>query len=238
MLKRTERTPTPLEVGFGHTFGDPGLLHAALTTPAAGLAPDNQRLEFMGDAVLHLCVSRILYRELPDWSEGPLSKLRGLLVCTDALYAWALDLGVVLERGPRSPKGSAQQSRNALADSMEALLAAAWLDLEAQGRSPLDGILPIIEKRFLNQIRSAYPGIWEEKDSKTTLQERGAALGLPPPVYELLAQEGPDHAPSFRVRATLGPHVAEAKASSLKRAQTEAARILLGGLPARCRTSS
>jgi ribonuclease-3 len=232
-LERPERRPTPLEAGLGHTFADPRLLRTALTPPAAGLVPDNQRLEFFGDAVLHLCVSRLLYRELPTWSEGPLSKLRGLLVCTDALHAWALDLGVVLERGPRSPRGAAQQSRNALADAMEALLAAAWLDLEASGLPPLEGVLPIVEARFLAQIRQAYPGIWEEKDSKTTLQERGASLGFPPPAYEVLDQEGPDHAPTFRVRAILGPHSAEARATSLKRAQAEAARLLLARLPSR-----
>lgn len=237
-LNGPEHASTALEAGFGHAFRDRGLLRTALTPPAAGLVPDNQRLEFMGDAVLHLCVSRILYREHPGWPEGPLSKLRGMLVCTDALHAWALDLGVVLERGPRSPKGAAQQSRNALADAMEALLAAAWLDLEAAGRPPLEGILPIVEKRFLAQIRRAYPGVWEERDSKTTLQERGASLGLPPPSYELLAQEGPDHAPTFRVRAVLGPHSAEASAASLKRAQMEAARLLLAELPARGRAPS
>jgi len=77
-------------------------------------------------------------------------------------------------------------------------------------------------------------GIWETKDSKTTLQERGAVLALPPPTYELMERTGPDHAPSFKVRAALGDHEAIASAGTLKRAQAEAARLLLGilGKPA------
>jgi ribonuclease-3 len=73
-------------------------------------------------------------------------------------------------------------------------------------------------------------GIWETRDSKTTLQERAAAMALPPPVYELLQRSGPDHAPSFTVQVRLGERTATATAGTLKRAQTEAARLLLEAL--------
>lgn len=230
-LKRERRSPSPLEQGLGYVFRDETLLRTALTPPSAGLVPDNQRLEFMGDSVLHLCISLLVYREHPSWPEGALSKLRGLMVCTDALHAWALDLGVELEKGPRSPKKTTANLRNALADAMEALLAAMFLDLQARGEVPLEGVLAIIENRFLEQVRAAYVGVWETRDSKTTLQERGATLALPPPLYELLERTGPDHAPTFAVRVTVGRYEAVASAGTVKRAQMEAARILLQTLP-------
>jgi ribonuclease-3 len=220
--------PSPLEEGLGHRFQDLALLRAALTPPSAGLPEDNQRLEFLGDSVLHLCVSVLVYREHPQWAEGALSKLRGLLVCTDALHQWAKDLGIELGRGPRSPrKPGAVDLRNPLADAVEALLAAVFLDVQAGGGDAFGAVQAIVERRFLQEVREAYVGIWEARDSKTTLQERAAALTLPPPVYELVGRTGPDHAPSFTVQVSLGERAATATAGTLKRAQTEAARALL-----------
>ena len=223
--------PTPLEERLGYRFQDRDLLTAALTPPSAGLPTDNQRLEFLGDSVLHLGVSLLVYREHPQWAEGSLSKLRGMLVCTDALHQWAQDLGIELGRGPRSPKrpGSVDL-RNPLADAVEALLAAVFLDVRAQGGDALGTVQAILERRFLAEIQAAFVGIWETRDSKTTLQERAAAMALPPPAYVLLERSGPDHAPRFTVQVTLGEHAATASAGTLKRAQTEAARVLLRSL--------
>ena len=194
---------------------------------------DNQRLEFLGDSVLHLCVTLLVYREHPQWAEGALSKLRGLLVCTDALHEWALDLGIALERGPRSPrKAGAVNLRNPLADAVEALLAAVFQDASAQGKDPLATVLAIVERRCLPEIQRAYQGVWETRDTKTTLQEKGAILALPPPVYELVERSGPDHAPVFSVRVKLGDREATASAGTLKRAQAAAAAILLQALEA------
>jgi len=220
--------PSPLEEALGYRFRDPGLLRTALTPPSAGLPEDNQRLEFLGDSVLHLCVSLLVYREHPDWAEGALSKLRGLLVCTDALHQWAMDLGIELGRGPRSPrKPGAVDLRNPLADSVEALLAAVFLDVQAGGGDGLATVRGIVERRFLQEVQGAFMGIWEARDSKTTLQERAAAMTLPPPVYALIERSGPDHAPSFTVQVSLGERAATATAGTLKRAQAEAARALL-----------
>ena len=224
----------PLEAGLGYRFRDPSLLARALTPPSAGLPEDNQRLEFLGDSVLHLCATLLVYREHPQWAEGALSKLRGMLVCTDALHAWAGTLGVTLARGPRSPrKRGAVDLRNPLADAVEALLAAIYLDASAQGEDGLATVLAIVERRCLPEIQRAYQGVWEARDTKTTLQERGAALALPPPAYELVERTGPDHAPLFTVRARLGPWEATASASTLKRAQAAAAGALLQGLEAK-----
>lgn len=230
-LKHPSSDSSSIEAGLGYRFRDAALLKQALTPPSAGLPADNQRLEFLGDSVLHLCVSQLVYREHPPWAEGALSKLRGMLVCTDALHEWALALGITLERGPRSPhKPGAVNLRNPLADSVEALLAAIFLDARAQGEDPLATVLAIVERRFLGEIQRAYPGVWETKDSKTTLQEKGAVLALAPPVYELLERTGPDHAPAFTVRVRLGAREAMATAGTLKRAQAEAARTLLESL--------
>jgi ribonuclease-3 len=220
-----------LEGRLGHRFRDPALLRAALTPPSAGLPGDNQRLEFLGDSVLHLCASLLVYREHPQWAEGALSKLRGMLVCTDALHQWARDLELDLARGPRSPrKASPASLRNPLADAVEALLAAVFLDVQAAGGDALGAVRAIVERRFLAEVQAAYPGVWEARDSKTTLQERAAALGLPPPVYELRERSGPDHAPAFTVQARLGDRCATATAGTLKGAQAQAARNLLESL--------
>jgi len=227
-LTKTAKSQTRLEEGLGHRFRDRTLLQAALTPPFAGKPADNQRLEFLGDSVLHICASLMVYREHPTWAEGALSKLRGMLVCADALHAWALDLGVTLERGPRSStKPLAVNLRNPLADAMEALLAAVFLDVRAQGGDGLATVQVIVEGRFLEEVRRAYAGVWEARDTKTTLQEKAAALALPPPVYEELERQGPDHAPTFTVRVLLAGREAVASASNLKRAQAEAARVML-----------
>ena len=225
---------TSLEDRLGYRFRDGALLARALTPPSAGLPVDNQRLEFLGDSVLHLCVSLLVYREHPQWAEGALSKLRGMLVCTDALHAWALDLGIALERGPRSPrKRGAVNLRNPLADAVEALLAAIYLDAQALGEDALAVVSAVVERRCLEEVRRAYQGVWEARDSKTTLQEKGAILALAPPVYELLEQTGPDHAPVFTVRVTLGERSATGSAGTLKRAQAAAAGLLLQALDPR-----
>ena len=223
-MKSPNAAPSPIERAFGHTFRDRDLLKTALTPPSAGLHPHNQRLEFLGDAVLQLCASTLIFRAHPDWDEGAMSKLRGMLVCTDALHQWALDLGLELERGPRSPKTASERGqRKAKADAVEALLAAAFLD----GGQELAGVQEIVSRRHLKAIKEARLGIWEERDAKTTLQEWAALHGLPAPAYELLERSGPDHMPVFRVQVKVGERAAEATAGTLKRAQSGAAHALL-----------
>jgi ribonuclease-3 len=217
-----------IENQLGYHFRDVGLLKVALTPPSAGLPIDNQRLEFLGDSVLHLCVSNLVYREHPKWDEGSLSKLRGLLVCADTLYQWAQDLGIKLEIGPRSPKNmEAVNSRNPLADSLEAVLAAVFLDVQINGGDAFGTVQAIVESRFLQEIQDAFIGIWKSRDSKTTLQERAAAMVLPRPIYKLINRFGPDHLPAFTVQVNLGELKANATSGTLKGAETEAARALL-----------
>jgi len=213
-----------LETKLGYTFKDPGLLALALSPPSAGLPKDNQRLEFLGDAVLQLCMSQLIFSIHKEWQEGAMSKLRGMLVCTDSLKAWAADLGLELSRGPRTPKRSSPQATGKpLADALEALIAAIFLDSGGNVEAPME----VLARRFEPLVRKAYEGVWAEKDSKTTLQERAASLGMPAPVYELVEKSGPDHAPRFKARVQVGNLSEEAVASTLKAAQAKAARELL-----------
>ncbi|MDR0498248.1 MAG: hypothetical protein LBH03_00760 [Holophagales bacterium] len=216
-----------LENLIRYRFRNKGLLRQALTPPSTGLPADNQRLEFLGDSILHLCSTRLVYNARYDWQEGDLSRLRGRIVTTDALYSWATDLNMVLERGPRSPKTNKPHSRKELADAMEALLAAVVLDAENCGEDGFTQAFRIVEERFGESVRTADPSDWEHNDPKTALQERVISMGLETPVYELLEKTGPDHAPSFLCIVRAGESEARAKGSTLKRAQSEAARLLL-----------
>ncbi|MBI4912737.1 MAG: ribonuclease III [Acidobacteria bacterium] len=223
---------SPLEAALGHTFRNSRLLEEALTPPSSGLSPTNQRLEFLGDGLLNAAVALLIHREQPGWNEGDMSKLRGLCVCTGALCDWAGDLALKLRRGPRSPKGDPGPSarRKALADAMEAVLAACFLDAEAVGDDAFGLVVRIAEHRFGDFIRLAEPGVLWAQDSKTALQETAARINLAPPTYSLLARQGPDHAPRYRVQAELAGHRVEAEAGTIKEAEREAARRLLADL--------
>lgn len=218
-----------IEAPLQYQFHDPSLLDLALTHGSAGKGLDNQRLEYLGDALMNFCVARLIYQERPDWPEGAMSKLRGMLVCTDALHDWARELGLTLTTGTRAPKQPGAL-RKPLADAIEALLAAIFLDSEKSRNGGLEAVMAIVARRHLDAIRSAQLGMWEHRDSKTTLQEKAAALGFPAPSYEQLSRSGPDHQPTFKVRVTVGELQAEASAGNLKQAEILAARELVEGL--------
>lgn len=214
-----------LEAALGHRFRDPALLDEALTH-ASSKGRDNQRLEFLGDALLNAAAAALIHRLRPDWEEGAMSKLRNLLVRTEALSAWATDLDLELRQS--MGKAKARMGAKPMADALEALLGAVYLDC---GEVGFGAVLALVERRFAQAIREAHDGLWAEADPKTTLQERAAGQGLPKPVYTLLSQEGPDHAPLFQAQASVGSLSARAEGRSRKAAETEAARLLLAKLP-------
>jgi len=121
--------------------------------------------------------------------------------------------------------------RKPLADAVEALLAAVYLDAQKMKEDGLSVVFSLVERRFLESVLEAQLDSWERHDTKTTLQERAAGQGLPAPRYEMIERTGPDHAPVFKVQVTVGPHRAQASARSLKQAQVEAARKALELLP-------
>ena len=216
-----------LEARLGYRFANRALLTEALTHSSAGSARDNQRLEFLGDALLNFAVALLLHRERPDWQEGSMSKLRGMLVRTDALHAWALALG--LESGLKAahPRKAPPMGPKPLADALEAILAAIFLDAQAAGKDAAGAVLSLVEARFLAPIRQASLEGWTQLDPKTHLQETAARLGLPAPTYSQLEQTGPGHAPRFTMQVAVGTHLATAEGTTRKRAEGDAARRLL-----------
>lgn len=226
---KTSQPGKALERRLGYPFKNPALLEQALTHPSAGAGKHNQRMEFLGDALLNAALTLVLYREKPDWTEGHLSKLRHLLVSTDALHAWALDLGITLKTAAQKPGTPRLKTpfRKPLADAVEAILAAVFLDCQESRREGMAVIVRLVEERFLETIQRSALGVWEAHDPKTTLQERAASLGLPHPVYTLMEQSGQDHAPRFRVRVQVGPWVGEGEENTRRSAEALAAASLL-----------
>jgi ribonuclease-3 len=174
----------------------PGLLQA-LTHPSLanelGL-PHNQRLEFLGDAVLGLCASEELYRAEPGADEGVLTRKRAQLVNAEALAAWARHIGLpgVLRLGRGALAAGLHGSTNVLADAVEALIAAAYLEAGLDAARGLS--VEIV--RFGQRGTSDGAG----RDPKSELQERLQALGFPAPNYELIETSGPAHERRFRVK--------------------------------------
>jgi ribonuclease-3 len=219
-----------LEGRLGYRFRHPDLLREALTHASAGSPRDNQRLEFLGDALLNFLVALLLHRERSDWQEGPMSKLRGMLVRTESLYDWALDLGLDRALKAVHPRKAPPMGLKPLADALEALLAAVYLDAQAAGEEGVQPVQTLVEARFLVAIRTALPESWTRTDPKTHLQEKAARQGLPAPVYSQVEQTGPGHAPRFTVCVTVGQLSAQAEGPTRKRAEGEAARRLLDQL--------
>ena len=229
-MAQAQEALAALEGRLGCSFQDKALLREALTHASAGSARDNQRQEFLGDALLNFTVALLLHRERPDWQEGAMSKLRGVLVRTESLHAWALDLGLDRALQSAHPRKAPPMGPKPLADALEALLAAIFLDAQATGGDGAARVLTLVEGRFLEAIRQARPEGWTRTDPKTHLQETVARRGLPAPVYSQVELAGPGHAPRFTMRVTVGERSAEAEGSTRKKAEGDAARRLLDQL--------
>ncbi len=224
---RREEQLVSVDTDFGHAFADPALLEEALTTPSYRMtcpeAKDNQRLEFLGDAVLGLMAADLLYAERPNDPEGPLTVRRTHMVSAAALCA-AAARGGLAERLRRN-RGAAPLPANSktLADAVEAIIGAAWLDggLEA-ARAVFDA---------LNLGDAAAVPEWAG-NPKGELQVRAQALTPPRhPVYELVEVAGKSHEPVFTVRVSVeGFGEAVAKAGSRKEAEAAAAASLLANM--------
>jgi ribonuclease-3 len=178
---------------------------------------DYQRLEFLGDAVLQLCVSEALVERNPEAREGELSRMRAKIVSTDALaaFARAIDLGPALLLGRGADAAGERHQPNVLADAVEAVVGAVYLDKGAvAARTFVDAIIARVENPAL-----------PARDPKSELQERVQALGGASPRYELVDATGPDHRREFRVRVeALGRTLGEGRGRSKKSAEQEAAR--------------
>ncbi|WP_322801768.1 ribonuclease III [Thermoflexus sp.] len=217
-----------LEKRLGWSFRDRTLLMEALTHrsyvnehPEEGVR-DNERLEFLGDAVLQLVVSAELFRRFPDWSEGRLTELRTVLIRGERLAAWAEELE--LGRWLRVGKGEAESARarpSVLADAFEALLGALYLDGGLPAAERLLGqLLPMAIDQAVRDL--------EWHDPKGRLQHWSQAVRGKTPVYRVVAVEGPPHAARFTVQVLIGDEVVgEGQGASKREATREAARNAL-----------
>ncbi|WP_199098067.1 ribonuclease III [Dyella sp. ASV21] len=207
---------------LAHCFRDPALAELALTHRSVG-KPNNERLEFLGDALLGVIVAELLYEAHPNASEGELSRLRAQLVNGQALAGIArqLELGDKLRLGSGELKSGGFRRESILADAFEALIAAVYLDAGfAECRNVVRGLFePLV---------AAIPR--SSKDAKTRLQELLQGRGWPLPQYELIDSSGEDHAKTFDVSCDITEPTAihaEGRGSSRRAAEQEAAETVL-----------
>lgn len=202
---------------IGYNFADSALLDEALTHSSyaheLGLSYWNERLEFLGDAVLELLISEYLFREQNKAAEGELTRARTALVREESLSAWARSLG--LETLLRAGKGARENiSDNMLGDAMEAVIGALYLD----------GGLETARSFVNTRPKTTMPLL----DAKTRLQTLCQCGGGEPPHYELVSRDGPEHEPVFTVRAVRGgKELARGSGGSRKLAEQDAARRAL-----------
>ena len=209
---------------FGHRFGDQALRDQALRHRSAG-APHNERLEFLGDALVNLIVAEALYARWPDADEGGLTRARAALVRESALAVVArdLDLGPALRLGPGEMKTGGHRRDSILADAVEAMIAAIYLDCGFERCRAV--VLPWFE----SAIAALPPPHKLGKDAKTRLQEWLQGRGRALPAYALLAEEGDEHARVFRVSCTVADPavVTEGEGHSRRSAEQAAAEAAL-----------
>jgi ribonuclease-3 len=221
-MDRIEQLWAWLRETLGYTPRDGGLFERALTHRSAG-TPNNERLEFLGDAVLGLITAQYLCEQFEDADEGQLSRLRSRIVSGDSLaqVAAALGLSEWLVLGPGEHKSGGAGRQSILADALEALCGAIYLDggLAAARSVMLRLLAPTL------QLNSPLP----LKDPKTRLQELLQARGLALPHYLVDSVEGALHAQVFRVTCEVQPLAATASArgSSRRRAEQAAAALVL-----------
>jgi len=216
-----------LEKKLEYSFKDSSLLDEALTHKSFANEQkgegrkDNERLEFLGDAVLDLVISELLFREFPSLKEGELSKKRASLVREEGLAPVARDVGIggCLRLGRGEELSGGREKESLLADALESIIAAVYLDGGF-------GAAEALVKRLFGPLVSSSALI---ADFKSQIQELSQKQGLGVPCYETLAEEGPDHDRRFEVALVLnGKTLATGRGRSLKEAQQAAARKALG----------
>lgn len=217
-----------LQDRLGHTFFQPALLPRALTHRSFG-AEHNERLEFLGDAVLSLAISAVLFERLAGSDEGDLTRVRAHLVREDSLHKVAVAFGFpdVLRLSEGEARGGGAQRASILADALEAVIGAVFLD------AGFDAAKAVVERMFGDTIANTDLSSWT-KDAKTELQEWLQARRLPVPVYRIAATRGQAHAQTFDVECNVPAlnltHTGEGR--SRRAAEQEAASRMLDALKA------
>lgn len=215
-----------LETVIGYRFKDPGLLKQALSHKSfaseSGTGVCNERLEFLGDAVLAAVVAHQLYAEYPDETEGVLSKKKSLLVSRPSLAAWAeeIDLGSRLYLGVGEETTGGRTRQSLLANALEALLGAMYLDGGYDAAA-----------RFIREWCARKHRVLSETDHKSRLQELLQKKHKSPPTYELTEASGPDHDRTFSMTVRIGGReLGRGAGKNKKEAEQAAARDALSRL--------
>ncbi|HEY2531268.1 MAG TPA: ribonuclease III [Xanthobacteraceae bacterium] len=225
-VRRRRRGSTVLEDRIGYRFNDGALLDRALTHISAlkgarNRAGSYQRMEFLGDHVLGLVISAMLFRSFPKADEGELSRRLADLVRkeTCAEIAITIDLGSTIRVGSSEATAGARKRPAILADVCEALIGAVYLDGGYAAAADL------VERLWHVRMRAKTQPL---RDPKTVLQEWAQARGLPTPAYREVARSGPDHDPEFRVAVQLPAFApAEGHGRSKRAAEQAAAAAML-----------
>lgn len=239
MLETMRIADAALEERLGYKFSNRQLLERALThssaipelrgagADSAGVPSspsDNERLEFLGDAVLELLVSERLLEVFPEWSEGQLSKSRSRIVNASSLEAAArrLRLGEHLRLGRGEEKTGGREKQTLLGDAFEALVAAIYLD------AGLGAAREMLRRVLFEQALEECGESIAESDHKSALQEFLQGRGEPPAEYRLAGESGPDHRKVFQIEVWIsGERLAQGEGSTKKEAEQQAARRAL-----------
>jgi ribonuclease III len=215
-----------LQQRLGHRFSQPALLSRALTHRSFGV-DHNERLEFLGDAVLSLAVSALLYERFAGSDEGDLTRVRAHLVREDSLYRAGLQLGVpdAMRLSEGEARAGGAQRPSILADAVEALIGATFLD------GGYDAAQAVVKRLFGDLIAGTEVGNWS-KDAKTELQEWLQGRKLAVPAYRIKATRGQAHAQTFEVECEVAALqlVEVGEGRSRRAAEQEAARCMLATL--------
>jgi len=218
----------PIAARLGHEFADPKLLRTALTHRSFGL-PNNERLEFLGDGILDCVIAAALYTRFPDLPEGDLSRLRADLVRQDTLHrlALGLSLGEALHLGEGELKSGGAERPSILADALEALFGAIYLD------AGFDAAAVAVLRLYGPQLDALKPDK-VKKDAKTTLQEWLQGRKKPLPRYIVLQTSGAAHEQSFAVACELDdpPLRTRGQGASRRIAEQQAAEQAMKALTA------
>ncbi len=209
-----------VEASIGYSFRQKALLRQALTHPSLGQG-HNQRLEFLGDAVLELCVSEKIYERHPEMQEGAMTRLRQKLVREEKLAEAARTacLGQALRMDRSCETGGGRENPSVLCDTFEAVLAAVYLD------GGLDAARGMVLRLIGDCSETG------ENDAKSALQEYVQAQGRDMPAYKILGEDGPPHDRVFTAAVYLeGVEAARGTGTSKKRAEQEAAAAALNTL--------
>ena len=217
---------TELQQNLGYQFKNEKLLTEALTHRSYTKDFNNERLEFLGDAVLDLIVGEYLFKIFPNYEEGMLSKLRAALVNEESFHKLAkrIDLGKYLFLSPAEEKNGGREKSSILSSAFEAVIGAIYLEAGFEKAKEI----------ALNLLQKEYPKIDPNdllKDYKTALQEITQAHFGVVPEYKLLSAVGPDHKKEFEIAVRLNNEtIASARGKSKKEAQQRAAKIALEAL--------